>query len=56
LSIHLSLRALDAVPAGHSVNHDAGGVKHKQMAAAFEWRPCVIVTASLLIMVEKVHS
>lgn len=55
-SLHLSSRALDTIPASLSVNHRAGGVKHKQMAAAFEWRLCTIVTVSLLIMVEMIHS
>lgn len=54
--LHLSSRALDTVPASLSVNHKAGGVKHKQMAAAFEWRLCAIVTVSLLIMAEMIHS
>lgn len=54
--LHLSSRALDTVPASPSVNHRAGGVKHKQMAAAFEWRLCAIVTVSLLIIAEMIHS
>lgn len=51
----LTSRALDTMAARPNVNHRVAGVKHMQMAAAFEWRLCATVTVSLLIMVEMIH-
>lgn len=54
--LRLSSRAYDTVPVNLGVNHRAVGVKHKQMAATFEWHLCTTVTVSPLIMVEMIHS
>lgn len=54
--LRLSSRAFDTVPVNLGVNHRAVGVKHKQMAATFEWHLCTTVTVSPLIIVEIIHS